>query len=184
MSYYVNPVYVYYKIYDWFQMVLNFTIPHYVIFWFNVIWLSFSLSLIVFIVVIWMKREKLITLKTKELEKSVVKTITETETREELAWKKITNYLNSTNPSDWKLAILEADTLLDSMILGMGYKGENLGERLKTIEPSDFNTLNEAWEAHKVRNQIAHESSFELSHKEAVRVLTLFEKVFKEFGYI
>jgi hypothetical protein len=101
-----------------------------------------------------------------------------------LAWKKITNYLNSTNPSDWKLAILEADTLLDSMILGMGYKGENLGERLKTVEPSDFNTLNEAWEAHKVRNQIAHESSFELSHKEAVRVLTLFEKVFKEFGYI
>lgn len=184
MSYYVNPVYIYYKIYDWFQMVLNFTIPHYVIFWFNVIWLSFSILLVGFIVVIWMKREKLITLKTKELEKSVVKTITETETREELAWKKITNYLNSTNPSDWKLAILEADTLLDSMILGMGYKGENLGERLKTIEPSDFNTLNEAWEAHKVRNQIAHESSFELSHKEAVRVLTLFEKVFKEFGYI
>lgn len=184
MSYYVNPVYIYYKIYDWFQMVLNFTIPYYVIFWFNVIWLSFSILLIGFIVVIWLKREKLITLKTKELEKSVVKTITETETREELAWKKITNYLNSTNPSDWKLAILEADTLLDSMILGMGYKGENLGERLKTIEPSDFNTLNEAWEAHKVRNQIAHESSFELSHKEAVRVLTLFEKVFKEFGYI
>ena len=99
-------------------------------------------------------------------------------------WEKITGYLNSENPSDWKLAILEADTILDSLVQKMGYRGENLGERLKAVEPSDFETLNEAWEAHKVRNAIAHEAGYELTQREAKRVLKLFENVFKEFGYL
>src|SRR5690606_20910065 len=100
------------------------------------------------------------------------------------AWEKITRYLDSTNPSDWKLAILEADTILDSLMQKMGYRGENLGERLKAVEPSDFLTLNDAWEAHKVRNSIAHEADFQMDYREAKRVIKLYENIFKEFNYL
>ncbi|MBI2045896.1 MAG: hypothetical protein HYT28_00515 [Parcubacteria group bacterium] len=101
-------------------------------------------------------------------------------------WQTIIKKMESENISDWKLAIIEADTLLDEMVKKMGYPGENLGERLRHVEVSDFTSLQEAWEAHKVRNRIAHDSSdqFILTAREARRVIGLFEKVFREFKYI
>lgn len=100
-------------------------------------------------------------------------------------WAKVLEHVNSENPSDWRLAILEADIMLGDVLDKMGYHGATIGDKLKSIEQSDFSTLNEAWEAHKVRNAIAHEGSdMTLNKPEAERVVRLFEKVFKEFKYV
>lgn len=100
-------------------------------------------------------------------------------------WEKVQEHINSANAGDWRLAILEADILLDELLDAMKYRGESIGEKLKKIEPSDFTTLPLAWEAHKIRNQVAHEGSeFLLSEPEARRVIKLYEAVFKEFQYI
>ena len=100
-------------------------------------------------------------------------------------WQIVLNHVNSANPAEWRLAILEADNMLDEMVRRMGYQGKDLGERLKAIEPSDFSHINSAWEAHKVRNKIAHEGSeFFLSQREARRIVGLYEQVFKEFEFI
>ncbi len=100
-------------------------------------------------------------------------------------WKNIQSLINSHNLNDWKQAIIEADILLDEMLDKMGYHGNSIGEKLKQIEPSDFLTLNQAWEAHKVRNQIAHQgSNYILSRDEAEKVISLYGEVFKEFYFI
>jgi len=100
-------------------------------------------------------------------------------------WQKVLTYLLSPNESDWRLAIMEADNILGEMLLRMQLPGESIGEKLKGVEPSDFLTLNDAWEAHKVRNQIAHEgANFQLNRRETERVIALFRKVFEEFHYI
>ena len=100
-----------------------------------------------------------------------------------LRWEAVINHLNSPNPADWKLAILEADTMLDEMLRGMGYPGETLGERLKLAQ-GQIENIDVAWEAHKVRNRIAHEGvQFALSQEEARKTLALFTKVFSEFHY-
>lgn len=100
-------------------------------------------------------------------------------------WEKVQEHINSANAGDWRLAILEADILLDELLDAMKYRGESIGEKLKKIERSDFTTLDFAWEAHKIRNQVAHEGSeFLLSEPEARRVIKLYEAVFKEFQYI
>jgi hypothetical protein len=66
-----------------------------------------------------------------------------------------------------------------------GYIGDGVGEKLKSIEPSEFGTLADAWEAHKVRNQIAHEgSAFNLSESLAHRTIARYESVFREFKAI
>jgi len=100
-------------------------------------------------------------------------------------WEVVQSHLNSNTPGEWRLAIIEADSMLDDVIKKMGYEGESLGERLKAIDQSDLSSVQSAWEAHKVRNQIAHEGSgFQLDHREAKRIIGLYETVFKEFGYI
>ncbi len=100
-------------------------------------------------------------------------------------WEHVMELVHSNNPGDWRVAIIEADSMLDEMVQHMGYHGEHLGERLKVVEKSDFQTIDLAWEAHKVRNQIAHEGSqFSLTEREAKRVISLYEAVFKEFLYV
>lgn len=100
-------------------------------------------------------------------------------------WQKVLEHINSPTASDWKLGILEADIMLDEMLDKMGYHGATIGDKLKSIEPSDFSSLQDAWEAHKIRNSIAHEGSdFVINKPEAERVIKLFRKVFEEFRYI
>lgn len=100
-------------------------------------------------------------------------------------WQVVQNHINSENPADWRLAIIEADAILDEIVKKMGYHGENLGDRLKAVEVSDFNSIQSAWEAHKVRNKIAHEGSgFALNAREARRIIGLYEEVFREFNFI
>jgi hypothetical protein len=100
-------------------------------------------------------------------------------------WLKVVEHVSSPNPADWRLAILEADILLNEILDKMGYKGVTIGEKLKSIERSDFDHLNDAWEAHKTRNMIAHEGSeFRLSQSEAKAVIAKYERVFKEFYFI
>jgi hypothetical protein len=100
-------------------------------------------------------------------------------------WEKVLEHISSASPADWRLAILEADIMLDELLDNMHYKGETIGDKLKKIEKSDFTSLDLAWEAHKIRNQVAHEGSeFLLSEREAKRVISLYEEVFKEFRFI
>ena len=67
----------------------------------------------------------------------------------------------------------------------MGYQGNTIGEKLKSVEKSDFITLEKAWSAHRIRNQIAHDgSAFKLTREVAEKTIKEYEMVFKEFYYI
>ncbi len=99
-------------------------------------------------------------------------------------WERVLGYLSTDNPAEWKLAVIEADNMLDDVVKQLRPVGENLGERLKSIAPEDFLTLDDAWEAHKIRNRIAHESGFVLTKPEARKTIERYRRVFEEFEYI
>jgi hypothetical protein len=100
-------------------------------------------------------------------------------------WDEILKHITSMNTSDWRVAILEADILLYEMLDQMGYDGDTIAEKLKLVESSDFNTIDLAWRAHKVRNAISHEgSSYEMSYEQAKNTIDLYRKVFEEFYFI
>lgn len=98
-------------------------------------------------------------------------------------WQKVLEHVESDRENDWRQAILEADILLGELLVKLGYKGEGIGEQLQRVNKGDFKSLNEAWDAHKVRNNVAHEGSeLSLTHHEARRVIGLYRKVFEEFS--
>lgn len=100
-------------------------------------------------------------------------------------WVKVMEHAGSENPNDWRVAIMEADILLDEVITRIGYQGDTLGEKLKQVAKGDMATLDSAWEAHKIRNQIAHEGGdYILTKREAKRVIDLYKSVFCEFKVI
>lgn len=105
--------------------------------------------------------------------------------RAQLRWSRIMEQASSDSEQYWRLAILEADIMLNELLDSLGYKGETMADKMKQVERASFNTIDVAWEAHKVRNDIAHEGSNRLLNaREVRRVIGLYERVFKEFKYI
>lgn len=100
-------------------------------------------------------------------------------------WEHISELMRSPNHSDWRLAIIEADTILEGLLEARGIPGEGIGERLKAITPGDLGSLQAAWEAHLVRNRIAHEGlDYDLTERDARRTMQLYEVVFRELGFL
>lgn len=99
-------------------------------------------------------------------------------------WNIITAHIDSGNPAEWRLAILEADNMLSELLQTLPYAGTTVGEKLTNANKDNFRTLEDAWEAHKVRNRIAHEgAAYELTEREARRVISLYQGVFTEFNF-
>ncbi|MEZ4104122.1 MAG: hypothetical protein R3B60_02430 [Candidatus Paceibacterota bacterium] len=95
----------------------------------------------------------------------------------------IDKHIVSDNPNDWKLAIIEADVILDDVLKEAGYGGVSLGERLKSISSNQLRSLDDAWQAHKVRNQIAHGGAdFILTKRLADDTIKQYKRVLTELG--
>ena len=100
-------------------------------------------------------------------------------------WQHVLTLIESPHESDWRQAILEADIMLDEILDEQGYTGESVGEKLKQVNPARFATIRDAWDAHMVRNAIAHQgSAYQLTEHIAHRTIAHYENVFREFGEV
>jgi len=102
-----------------------------------------------------------------------------------LRWRRVLEHANSEDEHKWRLAILEADIMLNELLDLQGYRGETMAEKMKQVNRAQFNSIDDAWDAHRVRNRVAHEGAeHKLSEREKNHVINLYERVFKEFGFI
>lgn len=96
-------------------------------------------------------------------------------------WGRIKQRLESGDEANFKIAVIEADKLIDDLLKSMNYPGESMGDRLKLIDQSKLSSIQELWNAHRVRNNIVHNAGFKLSYREAKAAIESYEKVLKEF---
>lgn len=95
-------------------------------------------------------------------------------------WDKLLERIKFGNERDLRLAIVEADNLIDEILIQHNHPGKDMGERLKSIHPNEIENINDLWEAHKIRNRIAHESDFHISAGEARKVIEIYHKTLKD----
>lgn len=94
-------------------------------------------------------------------------------------WSRILKRLETNKEADYKLAIIEADGLLDDVFKKMGYKGESIGDRLKQIDAGTLPNIDQIWEAHKVRNNVVHDPDYRLTLDQAKKTLAIYEQTFR-----
>lgn len=94
-------------------------------------------------------------------------------------WSEIKT-LERTSAAAARLAVIEADKLLDHALKHRGVKGQTMGDRLKNAR-NLLGDANAVWSAHKLRNTIAHEDTHP-SHAEVRRALSGFEACLKRLG--
>ena len=95
--------------------------------------------------------------------KSTKSRIITVETKEKIQrdWKNIEILLTQKSPSQLRQALITADKSLDNALKDI-VDGETMGERLKNAETFfEREQYNRIWEAHKVRNNLVHESGYE-----------------------
>ncbi|MFZ2831808.1 MAG: hypothetical protein WAZ40_01505 [Minisyncoccia bacterium] len=103
-----------------------------------------------------------------------------------IQWEVILEHVNSESPAEWKIAILEADNMLDEVLEDMGYTGDTLAEKLKGMSKTKIASYQDMWDGHVLRNQIAHGGGIDmdLSKKLARDTVAKYGNAFKELGYL
>lgn len=139
----------------------------------------FSVFLVIFIIFIIFKIRK-------NIEKSLL-TVAESITAPDLPkkeldkkWQAIIERLEKNNESDYKMAIIEADNIFDDLLKRIGYEGEDMGDRLKQITKAQLANIDDLWQAHKVRNRIAHEPNFKLTYSQAERAIEIYQRAMED----
>jgi hypothetical protein len=95
-------------------------------------------------------------------------------------WQEIKKRLDGGMESEYKLAVIEADSVLNDVLEKMGFGGATLGERLNRVAPETLPTLSEVVEAHKIRNNIVHDPDYQFSQEEAEKTMGVYEKALSD----
>jgi hypothetical protein len=98
------------------------------------------------------------------------------------SWKNVEQHFFEGDENDLKIAIIEADKLLNEALRSAGVFGTQLGDRLKKATPEQVPNLDEVWQAHRLRNQIAHEPDFKLKRDLAERALNIYHMALENLG--
>jgi len=97
-------------------------------------------------------------------------------------WDKIRKRTESGAEADYKLAIIDADDFLASVLDNRGYDGDDFTETVKSAGRLIAPILDEVLRAHEIRNSIVYNPDYKLSTEEAKKVLNTFEAAAKEIG--
>ncbi len=95
-------------------------------------------------------------------------------------WDMIQKRLQAQDEANCKLAVIEADKLLDTVLKKLTIPGETMGERLKTVPIGQLPSLDNVWQAHKLRNHLVHTTEFVLTNDKAKKAIEIYHQALKE----
>jgi len=97
-------------------------------------------------------------------------------------WQIVEKHFYAGDDNDLKIAVIQADNILEEALKHAGVRGMNIGDRLKNIRRGEMPNLEDVWAAHKLRNQIAHETAIKLKRDTAERAIEAYKMALKNLG--
>lgn len=96
-------------------------------------------------------------------------------------WQEVEKLLERGDESSLRIAVVEADKLLDYTLKSLVMPGQTLGERLK-VATARYPDVKEVWWAHKLRNELVHDAHQELNIAKLRSAVETFGKALKRLG--
>ncbi|MFH1246414.1 MAG: hypothetical protein V1489_01390 [Candidatus Liptonbacteria bacterium] len=94
----------------------------------------------------------------------------------------IKKYTEPPNVDSMRLAVLEADSLVDRYLKDLQFPGEHFADRFAYMDKQQLKSVDGVWEAHRLRNDIAHGKSVSLD--DATSAFKSYGAFFKEIGVL
>jgi hypothetical protein len=101
-----------------------------------------------------------------------------------IAWQNIRAKAEQGTNESLRVAVIEADGFVDSVLKKRGLEGETFADRLQKLNRREYATLDRVWDAHRVRNDIVHTPDFEASPDTVRIALDNYEAFLRELGAI
>lgn len=97
-------------------------------------------------------------------------------------WREINDLMNQGKPSTYKVAVMDADKLVDYVLKAKVGSAGTMADRLKKSKGlfRSYYDYQNLWEAHKMRNRMVHDAEHEIYPAEVKKVISYFEKALKE----
>lgn len=95
----------------------------------------------------------------------------------------VEHQLKRDNFASYHLSVLNADKLLDKALTERGFSGNSTGEKMKHASKV-FSDNNGIWNAHKLRNKVAHKQDAYITYEQAKSALANFRQALKDLGAI
>lgn len=95
-------------------------------------------------------------------------------------WSKVKRRLETGLETEWKMAILEADDLLDDVLSRAGYTGETLAQKLDDVPLTILPSTEDVRRVHQVRDNIVHDPDFVLAEDQARQAIEVYDRAFSE----
>lgn len=99
-------------------------------------------------------------------------------------WESVKKFASSDNASEWNMAILQADALLDNVLQHMGHEGNTVKERLDKVDPTQLPSIDRVLSAHRLRNMIAHDPIVRHTRETIAYALSSYEQGLTELGVL
>jgi hypothetical protein len=97
-------------------------------------------------------------------------------------WRKIKRRLLSKQEAEFKLAVIEADLLVNDTFGRMGFIGLTLMEKLKTLMAGQLSDLDGVKEADQLYQTLIDDPNFSLSYEMAKKTILTFEQGLKDMS--
>lgn len=94
-------------------------------------------------------------------------------------WKNVIKRLETASEEEYKLAVLEADGMLDASLKRMSFAGDTLTDRLQKVSTGIIANLSEVRQANAIRNNIVHDPNYRLTLSEVRRIIGVYQTAFE-----
>jgi len=91
-------------------------------------------------------------------------------------WQRIKSRLRIDSEAENKLAIIEADLILNSALEKIGFADKTFEERIKRLTSDLLPNTDQVLEAHKIYNNIVYDPDYKLDSNEAKNIISIYEK--------
>ncbi|MEK9147435.1 MAG: hypothetical protein AAB593_00775 [Patescibacteria group bacterium] len=98
-------------------------------------------------------------------------------------WKKIRISMTSSDVSQLKLTIIEADTIIEDILRLNNLVGETMAALLSEASLHSVIGAGKLWQFHRIRNQLVHDTAFKLELGTARDILQKVDEVLKIWGF-
>lgn len=95
-------------------------------------------------------------------------------------WTSIVHRANTGTPENLRWAVMEADALVDYVLRQRGIAGESMSERLQNARWAGSKLIDKVFDAHRLRNELAHTPGYSMTSVQAEKALFAFRDFLKE----
>ena len=99
-------------------------------------------------------------------------------------WNTIMKRHQQGTADSMKVAIIEADKMIDDLLKNAGFKGEHMADRLDKLATANLPNLPKLWRAHRLRNEVVHSPDFQLTQSLASRTMEDYAAFLRDLNLI